>query len=179
MGRDCEPVDTGRKLMGHASFSLASPLYVSVRLMRTIAWLFILVGVSPGAIWGQQGDQGGSVATIRALEHEWAEGQARNDARVLDLIFDNALVYVEYGKLVSKGEYLARIKRENSQLDQIAIEGVTVRIFGSTALATGTYREKVLRSGKTEVRRWRFIDTWAYKKGSWVLVAAGATPVIK
>jgi hypothetical protein len=37
----------------------------------------------------------------------------------------------------------------------------------------------VLRSGKTEVRRWRFIDTWAYKKGSWVLVAAGATPVIK
>jgi len=147
--------------------------------MRAVIRWFFLVLFSSVAVWGQQGDKGGSVATIRALEHEWAEGQSRNDTRVLDLIFDNALVYVEYGKLVSKGEYLARIKRENSELDQIAFEGVTVHIFGSTALATGTYCERELRSGKTEQRRWRFIDTWVYKKGSWVLVAAGSAPITR
>lgn len=147
--------------------------------MRTIAWCFVLVCVSSAAVLGQQRDEDGTVATIRALEHEWAEGQSRNDTRVLDLIFDNALVYVEYGRLVSKGEYLARIKRGNAQQDQITLEGTTVHIFGSMALATGTYREKEFRSGKTEVRRWRFIDTWVDKKGSWVLVAAGAAPITK
>lgn len=146
--------------------------------MRTIAWFFILVCASP-ALWGQQGDERGTIAAIRSLEHEWSEGQSRNDVRVLDLIFDNALVYVEYGALVSKGEYLARIKRQNPQLDQITYEGAIVRIFGGTAIVIGTYREKRTRSNKTDAQRWRFIDTWAYKNGSWVLIAAGAAPITR
>lgn len=35
---------------------------------------------------------------IRALEHEWVDGQSRNDNGALNLIFDNAPVYVEYGQ---------------------------------------------------------------------------------
>jgi hypothetical protein len=26
------------------------------------------------------------------------------------------------------------------------------------------------------ITRWRFVDTWAYKKHSWVLIAAGSAP---
>jgi hypothetical protein len=144
--------------------------------MRTIGRFFILLCAST-ALLGQQADQSGTVTAIRALEHEWVEGQSRNDARVLDLIFDNALVYVEYGGLVSKAEYLARIKRQNPQLDQIKYEGTNVRIFGDTAIVIGTYREKRVKNSETEAQRWRFIDTWVYKNGSWVLIAAGAAPV--
>ena len=63
---------------------------------------------------------GGTAAAIRALNTQWADGQSRNDNGVLDLIFDNSLVYVEYGKLVSKGEYLLRVKSAGSQISQIA-----------------------------------------------------------
>ncbi|HEX4784812.1 MAG TPA: nuclear transport factor 2 family protein [Candidatus Sulfotelmatobacter sp.] len=146
--------------------------------MRTCLYAVLFLWVSPAAL-AQQADQSGTAATIRALEHEWAEGQSRVDARALDLIFDNALVYLEYGSLVSKGEYLARIKRQNPQLDLITYEGTTVRIFGGTALVIGTYAEKRTRTGKTEAQRWRFIDTWAYKNGSWVLIAAGAAPITR
>jgi hypothetical protein len=52
-----------------------------------------------------------------------------------------------------------------------------VHIFGSTAIVVGTYRERAVKNGKSRLMRWRFIDTWVYKKNGWVLVAAAASPL--
>ena len=145
--------------------------------MRIAGWLFILICATSVQIFGQQANEGGSVAAIRALEHEWVEGQSHNNNRALDLIFDNALVYLEYGKLVSKGDYLSRIKWAGPQLSQIVLEPIFVHIFGSTAIVVGTYRERAVKNGKSRLMRWRFIDTWVYKKNGWVLVAAAASPL--
>lgn len=134
-------------------------------------------GVLSVCAFAQQGANGGTEATIRSLERAWAEGQSRNDNGVLDLIFDNSLVYVEYGKLVSKGEYLLRVKSAGSQISQILMEPMTVRIFGDTAIVVGTYREREVRGSKAGVKRWRFVDTWVNKKGGWVLIAAASAPV--
>ena len=101
------------------------------------------------------------------------DGQSWNNNRALDLIFDHALVYVEYGQLVTKGDYLARIKQESPQ---IAMEAMTVRQFGDTAIVVGSYRERLSKGGEREVKRWRFVDTWVRKKNGWVLVAAAAAP---
>lgn len=122
--------------------------------------------------------QGGTEASIRALEREWTVGQSRNDNRALDMLFDNALVYVEYGRLMSKGEYLSRIRQYAPELDQIEMGPMNVRVFGSTAIVVGTYVEKQVQSSRKQVKRWQFIDTWVYKKNGWVLVAAGASPVV-
>lgn len=125
----------------------------------------------------QENDQGGTVPVIRSLEREWVEAQARHDSGALNMIFDNALVYLEYGRAVTKGEYLSRINETSSQLSQIVMEPMTVRVFGGTAIAIGSYRERDVRAGRVRLKRWRFLDTWVYKKGSWMLVAAAATPV--
>jgi ketosteroid isomerase-like protein len=126
---------------------------------------------------GHQPILGGSVAVIRALEHEWVDGQSHNNNRALALIFDDALIYVEYGKLVSKGDYLSRIKWAGPQIHGIALEEMSVQVFGSTAVVVGSYRENSFGSGKGSRVRWRFIDTWVYKKNGWVLVAAAAAPL--
>jgi hypothetical protein len=141
--------------------------------------IFVLscaIGPQPAA---QEAADAGTAATIRALEKEWTVGQSRNDNRALDLIFDDAWVYVEYGKLVSKGDYLSRIKRDAPELDQIANGPMTVRLFGGTAIVVGTYMEKQLHGGHIGVTRWRFVDTWVYKKSGWVLVAAGSSPITR
>jgi len=113
--------------------------------------------------------RGDATATIRTLEHEWVEGQSSNDNRALDLIFDNALVYVEYGKLITKGEYLSRVRAVEPNPSQIVMEGITVRTFGDTAIAVGTYHEKSGSGSKAHLNRWRFVDTWVYKQdaGCW------------
>jgi hypothetical protein len=145
--------------------------------MKITVCLSIVLCALLGSAFAQAGNDSSTEATIRALERAWVDGQSRNDNRALDLIFDNSLVYIEYGNLVTKAEYLARIKSEGPQLSQIIMEHMTVRTFGSTAIVVGTYRERDLRNGRPRLMRWRFIDTWVYKQAGWVLVAAGAAPL--
>jgi hypothetical protein len=131
------------------------------------------------AACGQESSDPGTAAVIRALEKQWTVGQARKDNRALDMIFDNGLIYVEYGGLVSKGEYLARIKAQPADLDQISLEPMTVRTFGNTAIVVGSYTESHIDRGKPSLQQWKFVDTWVYKNKGWVLVAAAAAPVGK
>jgi hypothetical protein len=95
----------------------------------------------------------------------------------LDLILDSAVVYVEYGQLATKADYLLRIKHQDPSSNEITLEPLTVRVFGSTAIVTGSYREIQRKGGVRTFTRWRFVDTWAYKSHGWVLVAAGYTPI--
>jgi len=142
--------------------------------------LFLVLACATSLAASAQEAGGDDAATaLRTLEHEWLEAQARNDNRALDLIFDNAVVYVEYGELITKGDYLLRVRSAKPHLEQIVMEGATVRTFGGTAIVVGTYLETGVKGGKPWLKRWRFVDTWVYKKGRWMLVAAAAVPVSK
>jgi hypothetical protein len=146
--------------------------------MRTTGVLLVLVCASLSG--SAQVAGGGDAATaVRTLEGERVKAQSRNDNDALDLILDNALVYIEYGKVISKGDYLLRVKSAKPQLQQIVLEAMTVRTVENTALVVGTYRKAEVKDGKSLLKRWRFIDTWVNKKGSWMLVAAAATPLSK
>jgi Domain of unknown function (DUF4440) len=147
--------------------------------MRIAAGCCILVCAASLSAPGQQLAAGVTAAGIRALESAWTIGQSRNDSGALDLIFDNALVYVECGKLITKGEYLSRIERQSPQQDQIVMGPMTERTFATTAIVVGTYSERKAEKGSLELKRWRFIDTWVYKQKGWVLVAAALVPLSK
>lgn len=148
-------------------------------LMGTAGLWFMLVCAMYPHVLAQQSPEGNATPVILALEHDWVEGQSRNDNLALDLIFDNALVYIEYGRLVTKSEYLSRVRTTGPHPSQIVMEAMTVHTFGGTAIVVGTYREKSADDGKTLLRRWRFIDTWVNKNGRWILVAAAAAPLSK
>ena len=145
-------------------------------IMRAIRAI-ILLGCSPVLLLRAQQTDAAASGAIRALEHEWVDAQSHNDNRALNLILDSDVVYVEYGRLVTKADYLLRIKHEDPSTDEIVMEPITVRVFGSTAIVTGSYRETQRHGGIRKFTRWRFVDTWAYKKHGWVLIAAGSTPV--
>lgn len=144
--------------------------------MRVFALMLVLTAMQIPPM-AQETLNSGTVTVIRMLEKQWTVGQARNDGAALDLIFDNALVYVEYGKLVSKAEYLSRIRAQPPGTDQITMEPMNVRISGNTAIVVGSYIEKQTAGQSRPIKRWRFVDTWINKKNGWVLVAAGAAPV--
>ncbi len=147
--------------------------------MKTTGLLFILVCATSLSVPAQTALENDDAQTVRSLEHAWFEAQSHNDNRALDLIFDNAPVYVEYGSLISKGDYLLRVKSAKPQLEQIVMEALTVHTFGGTAIAVGTYREPAEKDAKSLLMRWRFVDTWVYEKGRWMLVAAAAAPLSK
>ena len=147
--------------------------------MRTIGLLLVLVcATSLSGSAKEPGDSDAAMA-VRALEGERVKAQSHNDNYALDRVFDNALVYIEYGKLIAKGDYLLRVKSAKPQLQQIVLEAMTVRTVENTAIVVGSYRETDVKGGKSLPKRWRFVDTWVNKKGSWMLVAAAAVPLSK
>jgi len=117
-------------------------------------------------------------SNILALEYAWDQAQERGDIKALSAIFDNALVFVDFdGKILTKTEYLARVKSDSSYLQQIVTESMSVQVFGNTAIVVGTYRAKGVEDGRPYLRRRRFVDTWMLMGEHWVCVAAEATPI--
>lgn len=143
--------------------------------MRATIWLPMLVWAGLLCAAPQEG---GVEPAILAQEQVWVNAQSRGDNAALARIFDAALVYVEDGKFVTKSEYLSRLRQADSH-PQVAAGSMTVHMFGSTAIVVGTYRETGTHNGTKLLRQWRFIDTWVNKKGTWMLVAAGAAPLSK
>jgi hypothetical protein len=55
---------------------------------------------------------------------------------------------------------------------------MSVRGFGHLAVVFGIYEEKGIRNGQPYRQRCRFVDTWAFKKTGWKLIASTATSAI-
>jgi ketosteroid isomerase-like protein len=147
--------------------------------LKRVSFALIAAGiVLPLASAQEGGANGATEAKIRALEMSWAHAEARKDNTALNALFDDALLFVEYdGQLLTKAQYLSKVRGSGAVGG--TTESVSIRVFGGMALAIGIYRERVLRNGNPYVQRRRFIDTWVYKKDTWVCVAAAATLITR
>ena len=113
---------------------------------------------------------------ILALENAWNQAEEHKDAKALDGLLAGTLVYVDYdGKLMTKADFMASVKRPALHPDQIINDGMTTRIYGDTVIVTGLYREKGALEGKPYLRRGRFTDTWVNLNGRWQCVASQST----
>jgi len=139
------------------------------------AIIFLCAAALVGA---QANEESATRSRILALEHVWNQAEQSKDLKALDNLFDNSLVYVDAeGVLMTKAEFLNSVK--SARLQQVVTESMTVGVFESTAIVTGTYRASEFRNGKVAVRRGRFIDTWVFNGQTWVCVAAQATPILR
>lgn len=138
--------------------------------------LAVVCGVA-AIVYGQDNDAAAR-AQVLGLEKAWNQAYKAGDVKALSAILDNSLVLVEDdGSLKTKSEFLASVKAASVNVEQVAPESLTVRIFGGTAIAIGVIAVKEAKGGKSVVHRERFIDTWIYRNGSWVCIATDATPM--
>jgi hypothetical protein len=145
--------------------------------MRTTIYIAVLAFATSVAGVAQNADLGAK-SKILALEYAWDQAQERGDSKALSAIFDNSLVFVDYdGQLLTKMDYLARVKSDSTHLQQIVTESMNVQMFDTIAIVVGTYRAKGVENGVPYLRRRRFIDTWMLRGEQWVCVAAQATTI--
>jgi hypothetical protein len=111
--------------------------------------LLIFASAELLGVWAREGGEGSDTRAVLALEQAWSGAESRGDNRTLDRIFDNALVYIKDGALVTKGECLSRVRLAGSHPRQIEAGTTAVHMFGSTAIVVGTYREIGVKDGKT------------------------------
>jgi ketosteroid isomerase-like protein len=142
-----------------------------------IASLFVLGAT---VLMGMQSSPDAEIQTkIIALEKAWNQAYKRADTRALDLILDDQIVLInDDGSTQAKSQFLASIKRTDVQEQQVSPESMTVRMYGTIAIATGVFQAKGLQGGKHYLRRERFVDTWLLKDGKWACIATNATPIL-
>jgi ketosteroid isomerase-like protein len=151
--------------------------------MKSAGILMVLLFATALSGLGQSASDAATKTKIVAMEGAWNQAYKSGDAKALDAILDDAVVLVnDDGSVQTKKEFLASVKaarpQSGSQEQQVVPESISVRVFGSTAIAAGVFRAKGVEGGKSYVRRERFVDTWVEIGGNWICVATNATPIL-
>jgi len=138
-----------------------------------------LILVSAMTMSAMAQDSGSVESKVIAIEKAWNQAYKFRDKKALGEILDDSIVLVnDDGSLQSKRVFLGSVDTAKpSDQQQAEPESISVHVFGDVAIATGIFKEKGVENGKPYLRRNRFVDTWANRNGSWVCVAASATPV--
>jgi ketosteroid isomerase-like protein len=114
--------------------------------------------------------------SVLALEAAWNHAEQTKDVAALDQLLAPDFLSTDYdGSIATKREYLASVKREGLEPEQIINEEQHAHIFGSCAVVTGIYSEKGMNKGKAYKRRGRFTDTWLKVNDTWQCVASQST----
>lgn len=163
-------------MSSHSKFSTVRS-FVAQTAVATLLICSIAVNVI-----GQDPD----VATkekIVTYENLWAAALKARDLKAIDSILDTSVLLInDDGSIQTKGDFLSTTKQGFSQptalQTQMILESLTVKVFGTTAIAIGILRVKGFENGKPFLRRDHFIDTWKYKDGAWKIVGTEATPIL-
>ena len=148
--------------------------------MRIGACIGILACAASLFVAAQDHTHADAQSNILAPEHAWDQAQEPGDIKALCALFDDSLVFVDCdGKILTKAQYLDRVKMDSSHLQEIVAESMNVQMLGNTAIVVGTYRAKGVENGKPYLRRRRFVDIWMLQGALWICVAAEATPVLQ
>ena len=148
------------------------------------AWLIaISVFGIVGYAHSQTGNDGATRLKILALEDRWYQAFKVRDTKAVNSILDERVLLVnDDGSVQTKGDFLAAMKYMFSQptakQEHVSPESLDVKVFGATAIAIGVMRVEGIERGKPYRRRERFLDTWKYKDGSWLIIGTEATPVL-
>jgi ketosteroid isomerase-like protein len=147
--------------------------------MRSTALLMIAVCAMQVQLAAQDDADRATQSKIVALEQAWNQAYKLGDRKALDELLDDQLVLVnDDGSVQGKGEFLASIKKSNSEEQQVTPESITVHTFGNAASATGVFTLKGVKAGKPYTHKERFLDTWVYRDGKWRCATAAAITVV-
>jgi hypothetical protein len=148
-----------------------------MKFVQVAVILTLLLGAALQAI-SQSGDE----TKLLALENAWDQAAEIGDMKSISMLVDDTLVNIDdRGHLENKAQYMARIKSEGL-LSKGSERGVnefqSAHIYGNCGVISGIYSRKGVKDRKPYMHRSRFTETWIYKNGIWVAVAAPMTPIL-
>jgi hypothetical protein len=147
--------------------------------MMVLFSIFLLLWVAPRPALQASSQPDAEQTKILALENAWNQAEEHKDIKALDSLLDSTLVYIDYdGSMMNKAQFIASVQSPALHPEQIVNESMIAHVYGGSAVVTGVYREKGVKSGKQYLRRGRFTDTWVYQNGTWVCVASQSTLIL-
>ena len=144
--------------------------------MKSIASVLLVLAVT--AVPGQSRNRKNSVEQILIqMEHDWSEADLHKDAAALQRILADDWVGIDFeGTVLNKQQALAGIVSDFSgSLDSTVLRDMKVRVYGNTAVVTGTDTETGDYHGQDSSGRYQWTDVFVRRAGRWQAVSSQST----
>ena len=143
------------------------------RFIVSLCFLSLVLCAAVGAPAQQpKGDSDSSVSqTLQAAEQAWLNAEKNHDAAAFEkLVSDDWIAITPDGKSQTKAERAAEIK--TSDVGSATLGDMKVRVFGFTAVVTGTDDEVTTKDGKKSSGHYVWTDVFVKRNGKWLAVAS-------
>jgi ketosteroid isomerase-like protein len=118
--------------------------------------------------------------TITQLEKDWVAAIQKKDTVTLDRILAADFVGTSStAHKFMKDDAIEDIKDSRYIVDKMALDEVSVNVYGDTAVSFTSQQEKSRYEGKDTSGHYHFTDTWVKKDGRWQVVASHGTRFTK
>lgn len=110
---------------------------------------------------------------LKRIENEWASAaKSKDEAKLNDILADKWVEQTWDGKTIDKSTAMADMKKPDSNLENIEMGNMDVRLFGNTAVVTGSNTEKSKMNGKDTSGKYYWTDVFVKENGKWKAVAS-------
>ena len=134
--------------------------------MRPVVFALALALLFPSA------SLAGAAEEVLALEDAFTTALVKRDRAAIEKLLDPGFVYSENDVTVDRESLLEQLLEGADRFTAASNEDMKAHAFGDTVVVTGFMITKGTGPAGSFERRYRFTDTWARRKGRWVLVAA-------
>ena len=109
--------------------------------------------------------------TLQAMERAWLNAEKNHDAAAFEkLVAGDWIAISPDGKSQTKAERAAEIK--TAHIVSATLGDMNVRVFGDTAVVTGTDDEITMTDGKKSSDHYVWTDVFVKRNGKWLAVAS-------
>jgi ketosteroid isomerase-like protein len=146
-------------------------------MTRVIPIVWAVVMAAAGAASSAAPASNAVALEIRGMERQWNEARAKADVALLDrMLAPDWTVTHGDGTMNTKAEYLTDLKSGARKFSgSVKEDDVTVRVYGDTAVASGTSDSTVALNGRPQGGALRFTRVYVKRDGRWMMVVSHAT----
>src|SRR6195256_5205914 len=109
--------------------------------------------------------------TLQAMEHSWLNAEKNHDTAAFEkIVADDWIAIGLDGKSQTKAPRAAEIKA--AHITSATMGDMKVRVFGDTAVVTGTDDESTMEDGKKASDHYAWTDVFVKRNGKWLAVAS-------
>ncbi len=144
--------------------------------MRSVFLAGVLL-LSTNALFAQPKMSKAAQALIQ-MERDWSEADVKKDAMALNRILADDWTGIDFqGTVMTKAGVLRELNvhSDATETESTVLGAMKIRIFGNTALVSGTETEKSQYKGEDSSGEYIWTDVFVLRKGHWQAVSSQST----
>jgi uncharacterized protein (TIGR02246 family) len=118
--------------------------------------------------------------TLMQLERDWSQASLTKDIDALNRIMADDWVNIDFqGRMLTKIQTIASLKSGLPATQAAGLGEMKVRVFGDSAIVTGSDTGKSTSKGKEVVEKYLWTDVFVRRNGRWQAVASQSTKIAR